>query len=90
MNPTLKEVVKEELYNLLDANLIYPIYENKWVSPLVMVHKPLGKWHVCVDFWELNKKTMKDYTPLHFIHQVLDTLIGKKYFSFLDGYNGYK
>jgi len=37
----------------------------------------------------LKKSTLKDYFPLPFIDQVLDTLDGKKYFSFLDGFNGY-
>lgn len=42
-----------------------------------------------MDFRELNKATLKDYFPLPFIDQVLDTLSGKQYFSFLDGYSGY-
>ena len=37
----------------------------------------------------MNKATKKDHFPLPFIDQVLDTLAGKKYFSFLDGYSGY-
>ena len=49
-----------------------------------------GKWHICVYFRELNKATLKDYFPLPFIDQVLDTLSGKQYFSFLEGYSGYK
>jgi hypothetical protein len=42
-----------------------------------------------VDFRELNKATYRDYFPLPFIDQVLDTLSGKRYFSFLDGFSGY-
>ena len=42
-----------------------------------------------MDYRELNKVTLKDYFPLPFIDQVLDTLVGKKYFSFLDGFSGY-
>jgi hypothetical protein len=61
-----------------------------WVSPLVVVpNKVTGKWRICVDFRELNKVTPRDYFPLPFIDQVLDTLSEKKYLSFLDGYNGY-
>lgn len=42
-----------------------------------------------MDFKELNRATLRDYFPLPFIDQVLDTLLGKQYFSFLDGYSGY-
>jgi hypothetical protein len=37
----------------------------------------------------LNKATLRDHFPLPFIDQVLDSLAGKKYFSFLDGFSGY-
>ncbi|XP_059068671.1 uncharacterized protein LOC131859137 [Cryptomeria japonica] len=60
-----------------------------WVSPLVVVPKKNGKWHICVDYRALNKATKKDHFPLPFIDQVLDTLAGKRFFSFLDGFNGY-
>ena len=77
------------LQKLLNINFIYPISDSKWVSPLVVVPKKNGKWRIYVDYWELNKATLKDYFPLPFIDQVLDTLAGKKYFSFLDGFSGY-
>jgi hypothetical protein len=89
MNPALKNVVKEELQKLLDVGFIYPISDSQWVSPLVMVPKKNGKWRICVDYRELNKATQKDHFPLPFIDQVLDTLAGKKFFSFLDGFSGY-
>ena len=78
MNPTLKDIVKEELQKLLNVGFIYPISDSKWVSPLVVVPKKVTwKWHICVDFRELNKATLKYYFPLPFIDQVLDTLSGK-------------
>jgi len=89
MNPNLREIVKEELQKLLNVNFIYPISDSQWVSPLVIVPKKNGKWRVCIDYRELNKATLKDHFPLPFIDQVLDTLAGKKYFSFLDGFSGY-
>jgi len=42
-----------------------------------------------VDHRELNKATQKDHFPLPFIDQVLDTLAGKQFFSFLDGFSDY-
>ena len=89
MNPNLREIVKEELQKLLNVNFIYPISDSRWVSPLAIVPKKNGKWRVCIDYRELNKATLKDHFPLLFIDQVLDTLAGKKYFSFLDGFSGY-
>ena len=89
MNPTLKNIVKEELQKLLDVGFIYPILDSQWVSLLVIVPKKNGKWKICVDYRELNKETQKDHFPLPFIDQVLDTLAGKKFFSFLDRFNRY-
>ena len=59
------------------------------MSPLIIVLKKNDKWRVCVDYRELTKATQKDHFPLPFIDQVLDTLSGKKLFSFLDGFSGY-
>ena len=42
-----------------------------------------------MDYRELNKATQKDHFHFPFIDQVLDTLAGKNFFSFLDGFSGY-
>ena len=89
MNPDLKNIVKEGLQKLLDVGFIYPISDSQWVSPLVIVLKNNGKWWIYVDYRELNKATQKDHFPLPFIDQVVDTLAGKKLFSFLDRFKGY-
>jgi hypothetical protein len=89
MNPNLREILKEELQKLLNAGFIYPISDSEWVSSLVIVPKKNGKWRVCVDYRALNKATKKDHFPLPFIDQVLDSLLGKNFFSFLDGSSGY-
>ena len=44
MNPALKDIVKEELQKLLNANFIYPIPDSKWVSPLVIIPKKNGDY----------------------------------------------
>ena len=41
LNPTLKEVVKNELLKLLDADIIYPISDSRWVSPIQVVPKKI-------------------------------------------------
>ncbi len=40
LNPNMKEVVKKEILKLLDAGIIYPISDSKWVS---LVHVELKK-----------------------------------------------
>ena len=69
LNPHLKDVVKDELQKLLDVNFIYPIFDRKWVSPLVVVPKKNGKWRICVDYRDLNKATQKYHFPLPFMDQ---------------------
>ena len=88
MNHVLKDIVKDELQKLLNANFIYPISDNKWVSPLVIVPKKNGKWRVYVDFRELNRASLRDYFMLPFIDQVLDTLLGRNIYHFLMGIVG--
>ncbi|GJV84139.1 reverse transcriptase domain-containing protein [Tanacetum coccineum] len=38
----MKEVVKKEVIKLLDAGIIYPIYDSPWVSPIQVVPKKGG------------------------------------------------
>ena len=42
LNPNMKEVVKKEVVKLLDAGIIYPISDSKWVSPTQVVPKKSG------------------------------------------------
>ena len=42
LNPQMMEVVKKEILKLLDAGIIYPISDSKWVSPIQVVPKKSG------------------------------------------------
>ena len=42
LNPTIKEVVRKEVLNLLDTGVIYPILDSSWVSPVQVVPKKGG------------------------------------------------
>ncbi len=42
LKPNMKEVVKKEVLKLLDAGIIYPISDSKWVSPVHVVPKKGG------------------------------------------------
>ena len=42
LNPIMSEVVKKEILKLLEAGIIYPISDSKWVSPVHVVPKKGG------------------------------------------------
>ncbi|KAI3708563.1 hypothetical protein L2E82_37811 [Cichorium intybus] len=51
--------------------------------------RPVTGWRVCIDYRKLNTATSKDHFPLPFIDQIMEKLVGHKYYCFLDGYSGY-
>jgi len=53
LNPNLKDVVKKEILKLLDADIIYPISDSTWVSPVHCVPKKGGMTLVKNDLDEL-------------------------------------
>ncbi len=59
------------------------------MSPILIVPKKNGKLKICVDFRKLNVVTKKDFFPLPFTDEVLNTMVGCETYSFLDGYYGY-
>ena len=42
LNPNMKEVVKKEVVKWLDARIIYPISDSKWINPTQVVPKKSG------------------------------------------------
>ena len=41
-NPAIKEIVQKEILKLLDNEIIYPISDSSWTSPIQVVLKKLG------------------------------------------------
>ncbi|RDX82975.1 Retrovirus-related Pol polyprotein from transposon 17.6, partial [Mucuna pruriens] len=48
-----------------------------------------NSWRVCIDYRRLNQATRKDHFPLPFIDQILEKLVGKSHYCFLDGFSSY-
>jgi hypothetical protein len=46
-------------------------------------------WCMSIDYWKLNKATMKDHFPLPFVDEMLERLANHSFFCYLDGYSGY-
>ncbi|XP_043705563.1 uncharacterized protein LOC122655434 [Telopea speciosissima] len=84
-----QEKVIEEVTKLLDAGFIEEAIYPEWLSNVVMVPKPNGKWRMCIDFTDLNKACPKDYYPLPRINLLIDATAGHEMISFMDAYSGY-
>ena len=61
----------------------------EWMENVAMVKKPNGKWHVCMDFTNLNKACSKDSYPLPQIDWLVDETLGYQLLSFLDAFSRY-
>ena len=64
-------------------------FSSPWMAPAVFVQKKTGDIRICVDYQELNKKTVKDVYPLPCSDEVQDRLSGSVIFSMVDLRSGF-
>jgi hypothetical protein len=80
--------IEKTIQELLDKGVIMPS-TSACGSPIVLVPKKGGTWHMCVDFRSLKKIMVKNRYPLPRIDDLLDQLKDDKYFTKLDLRSGY-
>ena len=61
---------------LKQAGAIKEVFYLDWLANTVVVKKKYEKWHVCVDFSDLNKAWPNDPFLMPRIDQLVDTTIG--------------
>ena len=81
--PSMYEEVKSHLLHLKKSGIIRDSC-SPWSSPVVLVHKSNGDLRMCVDYRQLNERTIKDAYALPRIEELMDNFSGCKYFSSLD------
>ena len=86
--PSMYDEVRQHIKDLLSAGHIRPS-SSPWCFPVVLVRKKDKSLRVCVDYRELNKRTIRDAYSIPRIDDTLDALSGSKLFSCLDLKSGY-
>ena len=86
--PSMYEEVRKHLDSMLQCGVIRPS-KSPWAFPTVLVRKKDGSLRFCIDYRQLNNKTIRDSYQLPRIDESLDALAGAKYFSTLDLKSGY-
>ncbi|XP_022851528.1 uncharacterized protein LOC111373252 [Olea europaea var. sylvestris] len=87
--PERREVIREEIAKLLNAQFIREVQYPDWLANVVLVKKANGKWRVCIDFTDLNKACPKDSYPLPRIDSLVDSTSDHKLYSSLDAFSRY-
>ena len=80
--------LKKQLEELLEKQFIRPSVLS-WGVPVFLAKKKDGNMKLCVDYWQLNKVTIKNRYPLPRIDDLMDQLVGAEVFGKIDLRPGY-
>ncbi|KAL0400436.1 UNVERIFIED_CONTAM: Pro-Pol polyprotein [Sesamum latifolium] len=89
LGPEKDKIIQGEVNKLLTVGHIREIQFSEWLSNMVLVPKPGGKWRMCIDFRDLNKACPKDYYLLPRNDQLVDSMSGCELLSTMDASQGY-
>lgn len=83
-----KDEIERVIKELLALGHIRPS-SSPFASSVVLVKKKDGTLHMCIDYWALNRMTLKNRYTISCIDEMMDELRGAKYFSKIDLHSGY-
>nr|GFA03447.1 putative reverse transcriptase domain-containing protein [Tanacetum cinerariifolium] len=88
LTPSEMKEMAEQLKELSNKGFIRPS-SSPWGAPVLFVKKKDGSFLMCIDYWELNKLTVKNRYPLPRIDDLFDQLQGFSVYSKIDLRSGY-
>jgi hypothetical protein len=74
---------------MLDVEIITPMEESDWISPMVVQPKTTREIFISVDLRSLNRDCVHDPFPTPFIDEVLESVGDREAYSFTNGFSGY-
>lgn len=83
------KVTEQGVRDLLDSNLISEAKYTTWLPNTVFVKNNKGKWHICIDYTDLNQACSKETYLLPSIDKLIDNSAAFKLLFFMDAYSGY-
>ncbi|KAJ9563234.1 hypothetical protein OSB04_008394 [Centaurea solstitialis] len=86
--PSEMKELFDQLQELLGKEFIRPS-SSPWGASILFVKKKDGSQRMCIDYRELNKRTVKNRYPLPRIDDLFDQLQGASWFSKIDLRSGY-
>ncbi|GKB13136.1 putative reverse transcriptase domain-containing protein [Tanacetum coccineum] len=81
--PSEMQELSNQLQELADRGFIRPS-TSPWGAPILFVKNKDGSFRMCIDYWELNKLTVKNRYPLPRIDDLFDQLQGSSVYSKID------
>nr|GFC01853.1 putative reverse transcriptase domain-containing protein [Tanacetum cinerariifolium] len=86
--PSEMHELSNQLQELIDRGFIQPS-TSPWEALVLFVKKKDGSFRMCINYWELNKLTIKNRYPLPMIDDLFDQLQGSSVYSKIDLRSGY-
>ncbi|GKC46370.1 putative reverse transcriptase domain-containing protein [Tanacetum coccineum] len=86
--PSKMQELSTQLQELADKGFIRPS-SSHWGALILFFKKKDGSFRMCIDYWELNKLTIKNQYPLWRIDNLFDQLQGSSIYSKIDLRSGY-
>ena len=88
LTPNERKIMNDQIKELLENGLIQPS-QSPFGAPIVSAKKSDGTMRMCIDYRELNERTILNRYPLPNIQELFDIIGRAKYYTKLDLKSGY-